>query len=93
MTKRILVADLDAEFARLKLTASRVGIDTTDWRYTVGSKLYGNTFNLYKLGEHGSHSVTVLPGFLGWTKREAFERMRDYCQAFSGVEWANRPTE
>lgn len=67
MSNRITRADLEARFATLRRMAPEL-----PWTHlTIGSKLNGNTFNLYRLDlpSHG-HSKVV---YIGWTTREAYD--------------------
>lgn len=52
-------------------------LDADRLRMDIGSKLYGNAFRFYYLGVHtGGHYDTDFPGFLGWTKREAYNTLQ-----------------
>jgi len=79
-------ADLDTIFGRLTRVATSLGLDTSNWR--IG-QLSGMS---YRIAEHepatGGLSHIFGDGYLGTTKREAWETMHAYCVALDMVDRA-----
>ena len=76
MTQRIMQSDLDAALEIYVLRLTALGMETEGIALINGSKKYGNSFKLVRINpENGGHEVLpgVSGGFLGWTKREAYD--------------------
>lgn len=72
MGDRITMKDLHQVLAVLKGALEVEGINTP-LRLDEGSKVNGRAFRLYF--EDGTSCVGTSNGFLGWTKKEAYETM------------------
>lgn len=75
---RITRQDIDAQLEVYIRNLKALGIDHENIGFIEGSKKYGNSFKLVHIdpetGGHRSAPCTA-NGFLGWTRREAFERL------------------
>lgn len=71
--------DVQWMFERLVASARAAGLDTSSWALYTGSAPNGISFKL--LGANGSN-VFATNGFLGMTKRDAYDAMHHYCQVF-----------
>lgn len=69
---RITNAHLNAMLARYARALKALGLPSEGIELTQGSKLYGNS---YKALQGGTYPVGISFGFLGWTKRDAYEKL------------------
>lgn len=79
MTQRIIQEDLDINLATYVAMLKRLGMPHENITLINGSKKFGNSFKLvYVDPETGGHSDApgTHQGFMGWTKREAFDSFR-----------------
>lgn len=68
----------------------RFGVDTDRIQLIHGSKMYGNSFKLVRIDENGGHSSAPGAGWaghIGWTKREAWNKLTAMTQMMSDLKW------
>lgn len=78
MTQRITQADLDVRFEIYVSILKRLGMPHENTALVGGSGLHGNSFKLVSVKVPGggqSAAPGTSQGFLGWTKREAYEKL------------------
>lgn len=93
MAARISKAELEAQFNRYARAVEALGIKEEGHELTLvsGSAYYGNSFKaVWESEEHGGHKNgpgTYFNGFIGWTKREAYDALGYISRALEDVLW------
>jgi len=86
--QRILQSDLDIQLETYVRLLKLMGMPSEGIALIGGSKLYGNSFQLVRINpENGGHSNApgAYGGFMGWTKREAHDRLVTINNTLSDV--------
>lgn len=82
---RITNADLDVMLARYVRALEALELPSGDITLTRGSKLYGNSYKALQKG--GTHPVGIAGGFLGWTKRDAHDKLYTVAVTLEDVHY------
>jgi hypothetical protein len=86
MVMRITQADLKGMFDRLIRSAESAGMDNaTFWSLHHGN---GNTGISYKLLGRRGEGVFAINGYLGMTRRDAYDTLHHYCQVFDALRYS-----
>lgn len=95
MINRITKRSMDAAFERYSRAVDSLGMNKSDHRlaYMEGSKVNGVSHKLVWIHvQHGGYSGapgTDVNGFIGMTKREAYETMSTIARALEDVAFRN----
>lgn len=93
MSARITKADVEAKFNRLHTLARLVGIAEEDegWHLQTGSPSNGRAWRMFRVSDSGSlHSFYWTTDYLGWTAKEAFERLDGIIVGIEATRIAER---
>lgn len=86
--QRIMQSDLDIQLGTYVRLLKRMGMDVEGIALINGSKRLGNSFSLVRVdpetGGHGS-APGAYHHFMGWTKREAYDRLTTINNTLSDV--------
>lgn len=85
MAERVTRAMLESVFNDYVFQLDRSGVDVTGIQLHHGSKTYGNSFKA-TMGGHGAPG-TQFGGFIGWTKREAYDALHYMARALGDVRY------
>lgn len=79
--------DLDGMLERVLRSLGALGITTKGLHVTSGSKMNGIAYRLYQyVGSAGGVSGVIMPdGYLGTTKREAYDTLHAIAQSLEFV--------
>lgn len=96
MSTTVTKSDVEAAASRVFILASEMGLLPRDevgppfLQLQEGSKTYGNAWRFYiSYGPHGGVTGNVLgltSGYLGWTKKEAFDTLQTIHGVLAAVK-------
>jgi len=81
---RITNEHLDVMLARYVRALKALELPSEGIELTRGSKLYGNS---HKALQGGAQPVGISQGFLGWTKRDAYDKLHTVAVTLEGVHY------
>ena len=85
------VEDVQAVFHRYWLAVDRAGVDASGYRLIAGSKSNGIAWRVMRRDAVSgalSEPFAISTGFLGWTKRDAFNTLHTVAFALEDAERA-----
>lgn len=89
--QRVSKEMLEMAFRDYQWNLEKAGIDVTHLQLIHGSKYYGNSFKVVFAGESGGHASapgTGFGGFIGWTKREAYDALGYMSRVMEDLRYA-----
>lgn len=86
----VTLSDVREAFARFVAAADRAGFPNTDrWRMQTGSKMYGHAYRVFEVDpSHGGHHDLPMmssAGYVGMTRREAYETLNTMSRTMDAV--------
>lgn len=98
--QRITSADMQSVIRQYQHAIEMVTGELPELSYQEGSKTYGNSFRLHHIGRDKDGQETgptscwgTYDGFLGWTKREAYETLSTIASTIYDVRYFQRENE